>query len=234
MEDIRLENLSKEGIEAFAELAETVIGEVVFILLEEGKISEEDEVSTIMDAVCNNDIYKQFVEDPCLSITYIDDLKSSIDLEIKHEYFHQVIVLAVMCIEHILNGFFGRYLSYKLNMDDEQINGILSSNNINAKVGDLYYLTFRKEFPEKLRSNIQALNRIRNKFVHYKYGIKDDEKDTYEYMSKMAKASKATVNNLIDFIDKREKELYPNIIKKQKIMGKINFKNTIQYFDHQK
>lgn len=232
MKDICLENLPEEGLKAFADLAESVVSEIVFSLLEEGEISEEDDVSTIIDAVRNNTDYKQFVDEPCLSITYIEELQNSIDLEIKHKYYHQAIVLAVTCIEHILNGFWGRYLSYELDMDNEQINGLLSSNNINAKIGDLYYLTFRKEFPDKLRRKIQDLNKIRNKFVHYKYDIKDDEKDSYEYMSKMAKESKVTVNNLIDFLDKKEKELYPNIIKMQKIMKRINLKDISKYSNH--
>ena len=179
--------------------------------LEAGLISKDDSIEKIKEI-----IYSKKVLDPdnlFIQITYVDSLKSSIELLLSHNAYDEAIILAMTCVEHMLNYFYGEYFERIVAMSNRKIDDLLKGTKVSEKIGALYLLTFRESFPQQLESDILALNKKRNDFIHYKTPkIAIDEWDVKSKKDdetvKIASSALDLIEKLKAFLSNKEDEIY--------------------------
>ncbi len=192
--------------------------------LEEGLISKDDSIEKIKEI-----IYSEKVLDPdnlFIQITYVDSLKASIELLLNHNAYDEAIILAMTCIEHMLNYFYGEYFERIVAMSNRKIDDLLKGTKVSEKIGALYLVTFREAFPQQLESDILALNKKRNDFIHYKtpkISIDDwDEKSKRDDETvKIALSSLELIEKLTEFLRTKEDEIYDSNQIAQEIFEKL-------------
>lgn len=192
--------------------------------LDEGLISKDDSIEKIKEI-----IYSEKVLNPdniFIQITYVDSLKSSIELLLGHNAYEEAIILAMTCIEHMLNYFYGEYFERIVSMSNRKIDDLLKGAKVSEKIGALYLVTFREPFPQQLESDILALNKKRNDFIHYKtpkIAIDEwDEKSKKDDETvKIASSALDLIEKLKEFLRTKEDEIYDSNQIAQEIFEKL-------------
>lgn len=192
--------------------------------LEDGLISKDDSIEKVKEI-----IYSKKVLDPdklFIQITYVDSLKSSIELLLNHNAYEEAIILAMTCVEHMLNYFYGEYFERIVSMSNRKIDDLLKGTKVSEKIGALYFLTFREAFPQQLESDILNLNKKRNDFIHYKTPkISIDEWDEKSKKDdetvKIASSALDLIEKLKAFLSTKEDEIYGSNQTAQEIFEKL-------------
>lgn len=194
--------------------------------LEDGQIKETDDLKIIKEILFSDNIYTAFIDGVSISVSHIDSLEDSIKLEVQNHNYFQAILLAVTCVEHLLNEFYGRYYECCCNLSNSKINSILKANGISEKVAGLFEITFNEPFPQNLEQQINQMKRKRNEYTHYKpTRILLDDLDNTSYkdeeIKSIALSAISVIEQLKDFITNMETKLYPQDAVAKKILIRI-------------
>lgn len=169
--DELLKNLSDEDKKHFEEVSQELIkvmipglfqALIVNGLIDRNKLDDENYAITVL-----RENYKK-IRLPNLQVETYSELRKSLESEIKAGREEGAIILAGVCIEHLLNHFYQDLLPIKYEMSSEDIATALNSVNIADKIGWFFKITTNREISEPLRGKIININKIRNKAVHYK------------------------------------------------------------------
>ncbi len=193
--------------------------------LENGEISKDDNIEEIKKVVLSK--MPMFLDNLSFKFIYTDSLEKAIKLLLKQKLYDEAIIIAMTCIEHMLNYFYGEYFERRIKMSTSNINDLLKSTSTADKIGALYLLSFSEEFPNQLYSQIIELNKRRNYFVHYKPPkVKLDDWDKYDKKDdeskRIALTAPKVIDNLAVFLQEKSNELYESNVIAQEIFNEIS------------
>lgn len=220
----------KSELELRNELSDRFIYYKILYALNVGEITEKDTLKHIRETLFNYETVQK-TSDELLFVTYhIDSIKESVNLELENGYYYQAAILAITCIEHILNSFYKDYFTFELKLSETEIEKMLGVS-MKDKTGVLFKIVFRQDFPDDLKSSIIDLNKIRNKFVHYKFkGITLDELDN-DYLNEKKVETRILqsvdlITKLEAYLDKFQREINHNIKIAENIYHRIIIKEN--------
>jgi|GEM_PF-5443327 len=162
------------------------------ILDEGGKI---ESAKDIINRIWSEDFEENFEID--IHITYLNDLLEGFDMLMKAEKYELAVVIACTTFEHSINEFYYDFLCRKLDYGSAKIKKIIEKINFVDKFDWFFSLSTNCKFDDKIYAYIVNLNKIRNKFVHYK-----PEEDGFinKYIIKDLKKFKFTMSKARQFL----------------------------------
>lgn len=206
-------------------IMEKYLYSVIIYCLKANIIRYTDNIENIMKTVYSDEIWTSVFDKLGFCIDYTESLEKSIHLELEHKQYYAATILAMTCIEHLLNEFYKEYLEEKYEMSNAQIESLLKSNSTSEKVGGLFVVTFNREFSAPIKGEILNLNKKRNSFIHYKmkymsWDEVDNDKSDIE-IKKIALESPLLITKLREYLEGINKELYPIRNQAKDIFDKI-------------
>ena len=209
-------------------IMEKYLYSVIIYCLKTNRIQYTDNIESIMKTVYSDEIWPSVFDKLGLCIDYTESLEKSINLELEHEQYYAAIILAMTCVEHLLNEFYKEYLEEEYEMSNAQIESLLKSNSTSEKISGLFVVTFNREFSAPIKGEILDLNKKRNGFIHYKmkymsWDEVDNDKSDVE-IKKIALDSPLLITKLRAYLEEINKELYPIRNQAKDIFDKIKSK----------
>lgn len=131
-------------------------------LLDRDRVNDKEYVMTTLLENCKK------IKLPNIQVATYKTLRETLKCEIVAGREESAIIIAGVCIEHLLNHFYQDILPFKYDMNNKEVASALNSLKIEDKIGWFLNITTNNEVPNDLKGKIVSINKIRNKVVHYK------------------------------------------------------------------